>query len=236
MRIVAPLVQSHKNLVVVRVGDGATLHPTWLNQPLVSRNWDLLVSYYGLDPFWHPGDCEGAVAHLGQKWPAVQCMYRSNLFDNYDYIWFPDVDIKTDTESINRLFELVRVFGLDLAQPALALDSYSSHNIVLQHKNSIIRYTNFVEIMVPVFSQNGLAICAESFDVPGMGWGLDYVWPKLLAYSNKNVGIIDAVSVTHTVPAGSTYDIQTASNQMWDLMNKYQVDETKMIISSIGLD
>lgn len=234
MRIIKSLNQRHKCLVVVRVGDGETLHPTWLNQHLVSRNWDLLVSYYGQNSQFDPGECDGSVAHLGQKWPAVYEIYQNGLLNTYEQIWFPDVDIATDTQTINRLFDLVKLFHLELCQCSLSPNGHWSHEITIQQPHLLMRWTNFVEMMMPVFSQKALIQCAHTFNTPGIGWGLDFVWPKILNYQNRTVGIVDAMCMTHTKPAGSSYDIDTAHNQMWELMHSYQVSDERIEIGCLG--
>ena len=40
-----------------------------------------------------------------------------------------------------------------------------------------------------------------TFSNVGSGWGLDFVWPKLLGCPHR-VGIVDRVAVTHTRPVG----------------------------------
>ncbi len=85
------------------------------------------------------------------------------------------------------------------------------------------RPTTFVEIMAPLFSKNALAKCLPTFGENHFGWGLDFVWPKLLDY--QNIGIIDEVSAKHTRPFQS-YDWRspeglTPAQEMPDLLAKY---------------
>ena len=224
---------TRKYLVVIRVGDSDTLHPEWLRGNVQDRNWDLLVSYYGSDPNFDPGECDAFVRHQGQKWPAIQELYLQGMLEHHEFVWFPDVDIRTTMRDINLMFETCRLFELDLAQPSLSARSHISHDITQQRPNLVLRYTNFVEMMIPVFSQPALRKCVASFDVPGMGWGLDYVWPLLLGYPLRGIAIIDAIPMDHTQPQGATYDTRQALEHKSQVMNQYGVNDHMTVFSTI---
>ena len=225
---------TRKYLVVVRVGDEQTLHPEWLQGHVQDRNWDLLVSYYGTDPDFDPGECDAFVRHQGQKWPAIQELYLQGMLEHHDYVWFPDVDVRTTMRSINLMFETCRLFDLDLAQPALSAHSYVSHDITRHQPGTVLRFTNFVEMMMPVFSQRALRLCSASFDAPGMAWGLDFVWPWLLKYPPRAIAILDAIPMDHTRPQGSGYDMNQALQDKWKLMHAYGIEERMEVFSSIS--
>lgn len=65
-----------------------------------------------------------------------------------------------------------------------------------------IRYTNFVEIMCPLFEINFFKKAFEYInkDYVQSGFGLDKIWAKMLNY--KNAAVIDFISVIHTRPVG----------------------------------
>src|SRR5262245_57508099 len=110
------------NLVIVRAGD-QSLHPRWLD-PSADRNWDLLVGYYADHPestanpdgklFLEKGGKFDCIAHVLDQQPE--------LFGKYETFWLPDDDIVADQASINELFETMREFQLELAQPSLTPD------------------------------------------------------------------------------------------------------------------
>ncbi len=220
------------NLVVVRAGKNS-FHNKWLSDSPVTRNWDLLVSWYEPIPDWENQEAEGVVFHIGNKLQPLKFYWEKGWFDGYDYIWFPDPDIEINGQDISLLFSMMRLFDLDLAQPSLTRDSHISHEITLQVPGSILRYTTFVEVMQPCFSKRALEICAPTFDINRLTWGIDFVWSKLLNYPNKKIAILDAVCSSHTRPVGSSYDIQEAFREMYITLSKYEVNVRMDVLGAV---
>jgi hypothetical protein len=197
----------HRNLVIVRAGD-SSLHPHWLEGQL-PRNWDLLVSYFGSDSskFREAGTIRDN--RSGPKWPALKSLLseRAKELSQYEYIFMPDDDLDCTCDDINRLFDLCRRFDLILAQPSLSVDSYVSHAITIHNPSSLIRFTNWVEIMAPLFHRSALNICQQTFCENLSGWGLCTLWPHLISQLPGRIGIVDGVQVKHTRPIyGPNYD------------------------------
>jgi hypothetical protein len=194
-----------KNLVLARVGSGS-LHPQWL-EPEAPRTWDLRLVPY--EPVEEPegAGCDAGAIIPGPKWAGLREALRAwDGWREYDYIWMPDDDIRVSQKAINKMFAVAQGAGLDLFAPALDADSYFAHFDTVCNPSFFGRWVGFVEIMVPGFSRPALERLQPTLDLSetGWGWGLDSVWPKLLDY--KNVGIIDAVTVTHTRPVGVMRD------------------------------
>jgi len=187
-----------RNLVIVRAGD-SSLHPGWLHcrKP---RNWDLLISYFGenADAFRSSG--VSRVDGKGPKWPILKAVIaeRADEIIRYEYVFLPDDDLECDGDSITQLFEVCKQVGLALAQPSLSLDSFASHGITLHNKSSVVRFTNYVEIMAPCFHQTALRLCLDTFDENITGWGIDILWAALIAEQGWRLGIVDDVQVRHT--------------------------------------
>ncbi len=193
----APSGKRAKNLVIVRAGNNS-LHPGWLAGP-EARNWDIVVNYFGDSPTLYRDENVVRIDSKGAKWPALYALFQEHRQEilQYDYIWLPDDDIAADKNTINRMFDLCAELKLELAQPALSHDSYYSHLITLKNSEFMVRYTNFIEIMAPVFSREFLPPCADSFRENLSGFGLDLLWPTWLGGDNK-AAIIDACVVRHT--------------------------------------
>jgi hypothetical protein len=191
-----------RHLVIVRAGD-RSLHPQWLAGPQ-ERSWDLVVSYFGDDPQIYREPDVRRIDDKGTKWPALHDLLISHpeLIDGYDYVWLPDDDLSANKADINRLFELCTRHGLEMAQPALAWDSYISHLATLRNANFVLRYTNFVEVMAPCFSAAMLGRVLPSFNATLTGWGLDHIWPRYAEDPARGIAIVDAVVVRHTRPVG----------------------------------
>jgi hypothetical protein len=192
-----------RNLIICRAGE-SSLHPAWLNPPAY-KNFDLWVNYYGATPGKYARTCDLYRESKGIKYPEIHRFIIENIdrVIEYDAVWLPDDDLRCDARTIHEMFELFHHYELRLAQPSLSQDSNYSHEITLHHPECILRYTNFIEPMAPIFSRVALQICLPTFTQCQSGWGLDYVWPKLLSNAPDKVAIIDAVTVVHTRPVGN---------------------------------
>jgi hypothetical protein len=192
----------NRYLVIARVGD-KSLHPAWLEG--ATPHFDLYLSYFGNEPEKYKPQAQYYEQVKGGKWPILAQIIANNpaFIERYDAIWMPDDDLLADADTINRMFAFFTAFALDLAQPALTLNSYFSHSSLLQRPDSIIRYCNFVEVMAPIFSKNAMRCLQASFSQSPSGWGLDNLWPHLLDNSDKRkIAVIDATPVVHTRPLG----------------------------------
>lgn len=189
-------------LVIARVGD-RSLHSQWLTG--AEPHFDLYLSCFSNEPRKYQGQTKYYEQVKGGKWPELHRIVTDNteIIEKYDAVWMPDDDLLADADTINRMFAFFEAFNLDLAQPALSMDSYFSHPSLLQTPNSIIRYTNFIEVMAPIFSKAALQNLKTTFGQSASGWGLDTLWPLLLNNDNKRgVAVLDAVTVVHTRPVG----------------------------------
>lgn len=210
-----------RNLVIVRAGDGS-VHNRWGRDIAdADRTWSLLVSFFGEDEAALQPPYEYIARHKGQKWPAVFELAESGELPPFDFVWCVDDDIDCDWSTVNRLFELVARHGLDLAQPALGEGSYVAHAVTRRRPDCLLRYTSFVEVMAPVFSRAAFETCAPPMPFAKSGWGLDFVWPKLLGYPRDRIAILDAVPVRHTRPVGSRYALHAAAAEMAAMMKRF---------------
>jgi hypothetical protein len=220
---------SRRFLVVVRAGDGS-LHPSWL-ESAASRGWDLVVNYYGDDPTRYPATGDGIIRidSKGPKWPALAKLIAAtrDAWNAYDYVWLPDDDLATTAADIDRMFELSAALELDLAQPSLSWDSYFSIPLTLHNRAYRVRFTSFVEPMAPLFSRRLLERALPTFSESISGWGLDYVWPRLLANPLRQCAILDRIQVRHTRPVGGpNYAFNRTAGveprkEMFDLLRRH---------------
>jgi hypothetical protein len=191
-----------RNLVIVRAGD-KSLHPQWL-QAGAPRSWDIIINYFGDDAARYRQDDVERIDSKGPKWPALQALILQTprVMADYDYIWLPDDDLETSQDQINQLFEIMRARQLQVAQPALTWNSFFGHLTTLQNPKFELRYTNYVEVMAPCFSAAVLKRAVPLFNQNLSGWGLDFIWPKLVPQPTRDIAIIDSVTVRHTRPVG----------------------------------
>ena len=106
-----------------------------------------------------------------------------------------DDDIEANGDTLARLFKAGDALGLSLWQPALTQDSVHSWKHTQQVAGSFVRPVKMIEVMAPFFSRDALARCLSSFSETQSGWGLDFLWPKLLGY--QGLAILDALPISH---------------------------------------
>lgn len=185
-------------LAVFRAGP-SSLHPEAVAR-LQAQNFDFALSWFGDGP---PHAADGAVFvhhQKGAKWPGLEQTLRTHweTIQQYRYIWLPDDDLLCVPEDVSRLFAICEDLELELAQPALTPDSYYTHLITVQHSAFQLRFTNFVEIMAPVFSRDMLARVLHTLSGQISGFGLDALWPRYTRLGK--VAVVDDTPVKHTRP------------------------------------
>jgi hypothetical protein len=136
----------------------------------------------------------------GQKWQLARRHLTPEKVADYDYvfIWDDDIDL---LEFDPRLFvEIMAACNLDCAQPAIVSEHGIMHEITKAqalHPSSgshlsVGRLTNFVEIMVPVYSRQAwLDFWPYLTDESASGHGYDY-------FPFNRRGIVDLMPVHHT--------------------------------------
>lgn len=205
MSLSSPPAPAKPNLVVVRAGR-SSLHHDWLAMPYEARNWDLVVSYFDEAAFEAhiPQTGVQAVLVRGGKWDGLFKTFQEVTgHDRYSYIWLPDDDIATTGEAINKMFGEADAFDLAICQPALTHNSYFTYFFVMQCPGFRLRYTNFVEIMVPCLNQEMFRAALPFFEGTMSGFGLDFLWCRFPQAGRWRGAILDSVAVHHTRPIGS---------------------------------
>lgn len=185
----------------MRAGD-KSFHPNWLQNEGAGRLWDMHISYYGAeaDPYPdRPADVT-VTREQGTKFPGLaECLRKLGpRLDRYAYIGLPDDDLIADCRIWNRAFEIMLKYRPALAQPALDRRSFYAYPILLQRPKYILRWTNFVELMTPIFSRQALAEALPDFERSKSGWGMDYYWAHLFDAPKHTMAILDGAPVLHT--------------------------------------
>lgn len=192
---------SKNYLIIARVGD-SSLHPQWLQG---EPNFDIFLSYFGDEPDRYRESSTYYEQVKGGKWPVVAEIVKNNtsIIEKYDAVWIPDDDLLVDTDTINRMFGLFHGLEISYGQPALTTDSYYTYPFLLRDDASLVRYTNFVEVMAPIFSRRALKEIANTIELSPSGWGLDFLWSSLFCQQGDDcVAVLDATPVKHTRPVG----------------------------------
>lgn len=161
------------------------------------RHFDLWLCYYGDGPDRYRDDSTYYFRRKGGKFPNLHYAYNQwrHLLDRYDAIFVADDDIIIDAGGINRLFAIRKRRRLWLLQPAFDPAGKISHPVTQQVPDTLLRYTNFVEVTCPLFKKEKLDVFMAVYDPVLVGWGVDYWFLHSLGPDiNNKVAIIDAVS------------------------------------------
>lgn len=196
---------SKRNLVIVRAGP-SSLHNQWLDLPYERRDFDIIVSYFDETAF----SCHKAQAGVsaffvkGGKWDGLYktILNSGNLLETYDYFWLPDDDIACTGTDVNKIFRNMADQNIRVGQPSLTLDSYFTHFLLLHCPTFKLRYSNFIEVMVPCLRSDILREILPQFEDSMSGFGLDYVWCRLPGVGKYGAAIFDDIQVCHTRPIG----------------------------------
>ena len=213
-----------RNLVVLRANE-QSLHTSWLCDIRDSdRSWDLCISYYGQTETFPPEDFSefACLQNRQRKFTALKSlMHDGSVLWSYDYIMFPDDDLQMKWSDLNIMFNLCREYQLQLAQPALDPDGVINYENSTQKPDFLLRFVSMVEIMAPIFSNHALRRCIHTFDFNESGFGLDYVWAKLVEGPLTKIAVIDRVAVRHTRPTGCSYSFGAAIEEGYEISNKF---------------
>ena len=118
-----------------------------------------------------------------------------------------DDDLVLDRGTLHELLLIAAQGRLDLAQPAHSPRSYWSHRITIARPFARMRLTNFVEVG-PLFAIQPWAH-RLLYELPDdMGWGYELIWWRQWRDGQLRMGVVDAVRVTHTIPAAATYGME----------------------------
>ena len=198
-----------ENLIISVVGDHS-YHNTWIDN---NPNFDLFLINYNNNKdvidLYKKQCLYFEYGEFYQNCPSKYIKLKKVIEENieiikqYKYIWIPDDDIYISCNDINELFNISKYYDLYLSQPSLL--GYCSHEITKPKYGSVLRYTNFVEVMAPLFNIDTLLLLKESFDINFSSWGFDFLWPKILGYPEDKIAIIDKISMVHTKPVGQEY-------------------------------
>jgi hypothetical protein len=224
LRFLKALPEPKRENLVVLCANENSLHNQWTRDiDDMDRNWDLCITRYDPELTSFPPDCEYLVHQ--PKAPKFTGIYKlfhggSPLW-NYRYVWLPDDDLTTSWRQINRLFEICYRHHLMLAQPALRAGSYVNHAMTRQDERFALRFTKFVEIMCPAFSIGALQICLPTFEGMQSGYGLEHIWPQLLGDIITRFAVIDTVTVMHTRPLGTNYNVRNAVREGLEMQRLY---------------
>jgi GT2 family glycosyltransferase len=145
------------------------------------------------------------------KFENLNLLLRAHPVDEYDWLLVIDDDVELSPGFLDRFLFLCERFQLLLAQPAHRLSSHAAWPVTRRRWRSVARETGFVEIgPVTAFARATFPVLLP-FPELRMGWGLDAHWAALARRHGWRCGVIDAVSIRHSVaPVAAAYPREDA--------------------------
>jgi hypothetical protein len=177
----------------------------------------------------------GLKIQLARNFILSELFFQSKMdFTKYEYIWFPDDDIRfpDGSDGLEKLFDLARRLKADVFQPAIENEHYY-WEATRQIPGAVCHRTNTVEVMAAgytgeVFSGAYLP-AIHTLDFMKSGWGLEPIWMKLgeaLLRRPLRTFVIDCCPIIHTRPVG-TGDSFVHRQGRWEAQFIPQIERNK---------
>ncbi len=226
---------SKRNLVFTTAGPGVCNTSQYVSP---TASYDLAVFDYGDEDTFDPGDAQYYARVKGPKYDTMHRLLAGwSLTDKYDFYFFPDQDIEIPAAKVDELFRLASLHDLSLCQPALDHRSTISWGVTRQQEDCLFRYTNFVEVMAPLFDRRAFDACYPTFTRSLSSWGLDLFWGKIVTKLRLNIGVIDCVTMGHPHERGSeTWRMsngKTARQELDELVEAEKLSLTALTMKRI---
>ena len=173
---------THKNLVFTSAGNNTNFHKLWIGP---DKNYDIMVVYYGNDEKMfknYESKVDYIMKRKGSKFQNFHYVYNNHLdiINKYDRFFILDDDIIFNVNDINEMFHLSQKYNFWICGPTFknVKECKLSHHITISKPNTLFRYTNFIEVNVPLFNRYALDMLMKHFDPILIGWGIDflYIW------------------------------------------------------------
>jgi hypothetical protein len=146
----------------------------------------------------------------GQIFAAFLDYLRGN--NDHDYVALIDDDISVAVSALNGAIAIAREHSLDSFSLSLEPDSHINHRQFVQRPASTLRWTPWVEVMMPFYRRDLFVAAGEFYRNSISSYGLDqFAIPLMGKLTGMNrVAIIDAYAAGHYRPV--TSDACTFSN------------------------
>jgi len=182
-----------ENVLFTSAGDNTNFYDLWCDD---NRDYDIFVCYYGDDENndKYKKNSDIYLKRKGGKMQNFYHVWENNIGNIKDYklFYIVDDDIIIKTEQINELFRLFKELDVWILQPSFedVENSCISHTITRQQKNFKYRYTNFVEINTPFFSNYSISRCMERYNADLTGYGIDMLFLYALGIDKENKYVV----------------------------------------------
>lgn len=166
---------------------------SWTGYP--NRIFDIVLYVYNGELIDSQADYQ--IKKEGFKFQNFYEFSKETNIEHYNAIWIVDDDIQMSTKDINEMFTIFDDNELWLGQPSYIPGSSTGWDISIHDEKYHLRFTNFVENGVALFSRYALKSCLPTMKDIKSGWGADFIWPSILDFPETKIAIIDKVQCYH---------------------------------------
>lgn len=151
----------------------------------------ILLSLYDT-PNWNiPDEC----IVIGGGLSKYHAFAQIREFLNFSYVFLLDADIDLPNFSEQTFLRKIEPKSFNCLQFSLCGDSHTAYAFLMKRGISDFRRVNFIEVMAPVFSREGIDRVVHTFPMSISTWGLDFAWAKILG--GNGMYVMDTESMTH---------------------------------------
>jgi hypothetical protein len=175
-----------------------------------------------------------------QNFNHYASFYPKHL-EQYDYVWVVDDDMFMSTDDINKMFQMMEDYNLDLAQSSISLDGMNYVQMFAHDSRYTLRYTNYVECCAMLLSKRGLEKVKRTFSETVTGWGWDALVSDMIL-EKENVAVLDSVQAYHGMSMSSINKVlprelhRVEGKKLLEKYNKLNVLERREVLSGIELN
>jgi len=177
----------------------------------VHQRWVVVDGDGGLRP--RPASVVVTTSRRRPKFEVLDEQLQAVDLDAYEYVMLVDDDVIVPFGFVDAFLDLQTALRFAIAQPARTAGSGIDHPIVARHPGLVARQTWFVEQGPIVSFHRSILDAVVPFDLRSpMGWGVEGAWSALVERRGLQMGVIDAVSIDHSVrPVLTNYSLAEAS-------------------------
>tara|TARA_Y100000385_G_scaffold288632_1_gene355735 strand:- start:9191 stop:10732 length:1542 start_codon:yes stop_codon:yes gene_type:complete len=186
------------NLVFTSAGDNTDFDELWLD-PV--RKYKVWVVYYGDDDKVYEkykSKVDYIERRKGSKFQNFNHIWKTKDLSEFERFFILDDDILIDTSQINSMFKLSLSCNFSICSPSFDEKSKISWKITKSVKGSVFRFTNWVEVNVPLFNKEALKNLMDIYDDSLIGWGVDYLYMYVNnPEKRQKFAIVDSIKCTN---------------------------------------
>ena len=148
----------HKNFVFTSCGNNTKFHELWCDD---NRNYDIYAIYYRDDPEifdMYKNKVNYIESRKGSKFQNFHYFYNKypDIINKYERFFILDDDIIFNTDDINEMFKISKEYGLWICAPSYSDKGKISWSHTKHKPNTLLRYTNFIEVGTGLFNKQAL--------------------------------------------------------------------------------